>query len=249
MKKIFTLVFAITLSINISAQCPLAEAVDFTVTDVHGTEMHLFDILDGGQYVLIDFFYTTCGYCQESIPKIVESYYSFGCNQHDVFYMEISDRDTDAACLTWVNNYGVEYPTISGVAGGSTICNQYQIRAFPTIILINPDHSIVINDLWPIANAQMVVDALENQGVSQHECDDGTVDLGAIDFSVYPNPADDFVRISGENLGIVSVYNVFGQKMDKFEVNNEYILNTLSYENGVYFVKIGEKAQRFVVKH
>jgi len=33
-------------------------AVDFTATDFNGVEHNLFDILDGGQYVCIDFFYT-----------------------------------------------------------------------------------------------------------------------------------------------------------------------------------------------
>ena len=164
---------ALTLGFGVKAQCPLSTAVDFTATDCHGTEVHLFDILDAGQYVLIDFFFTSCNPCQQATPKIVESYYAMGCNMHDVFYMEISDRDSDAACQTWCQTYGVEYPTISGAAGGSTICgnSMYRIPAFPTVILIAPDRSILINDLWPINNTQTVITALENHGLQQHDCD------------------------------------------------------------------------------
>lgn len=176
MKKILLFAMALVLSLGLRAQCPLAQAVDFTATDCHGTEVHLFDILDGGQYVLIDFFFTTCGPCQQATPKIVESYSAFGCNLHDVFYMEISDRDSDAACQNWCQNYGVEYPTIAGTAGGSGICNQYGIGYFPTVILIAPDRSILINDLWPINNTQTVITALENQGVQQHDCNASTYD-------------------------------------------------------------------------
>ena len=140
MKKLITFILALAIGFGLKAQCPLTQAVDFTATDVHGTEVHLFDILDGGQYVLVDFFFVNCGPCQIATPKVVESYYAMGCNQHDVFYIEISDRDSDAACLNWVNNYGVEYPTISGAAGGSGISNTYQIGAFPTVILIAPCH-------------------------------------------------------------------------------------------------------------
>lgn len=161
---------ALTLGFGLKAQCPLTTAVDFTATDVHGTEIHLFDILDGGQYVLIDFFFTTCGPCQQATPKIVESYTTMGCNMYDVFYMEISTSDANAACQTWVNTYGVEYPTISTDGGGNTICSQYQISYYPTLILIAPDHSIVIQDLWPINNAQTVVSALVAQGVQPHDC-------------------------------------------------------------------------------
>ena len=177
MKKIITFIFAIALSFNMIAQCPLTTAVDFTATDCHGTEVHLFDILSGGQYVLIDFFYTTCGPCQQATPKIVESYYSFGCNMHDVYYIEVSVSDGDAACQTWAANYGVEYPTISTAGGGNTICSSlYQISQYPTVILIAPDHSIVINDLWPINNAQTVISALEGYGIQQHDCTPATTD-------------------------------------------------------------------------
>ena len=170
MKKVFTLILALAMGFGLKAQCPLTTAVDFTATDCHGTEVHLFDILDGGQYVLIDFFFVNCGPCQQATPKVVESYYAMGCNMHDVFYMEISDRDSDAACQNWCQNYGVEYPTIGGPAGGSGICNTYQIGAFPTVILIAPDRQILINDLWPINNAQTVITALEQHGLQQHDC-------------------------------------------------------------------------------
>ena len=176
MKKLFTLVLMLAFAFGLKAQCPLTQAVDFTATDCHGTEVHLFDILDGGQAVLVDFFFTTCGPCQQATPKVVESYYAMGCNMHDVYYIEISDRDSDAACQNWANTYGVEYPTISGAAGGGSICNTYQIGAFPTVILIMPNRQIVIQDLWPINNAQTVITALEGQGLQQHDCNAATYD-------------------------------------------------------------------------
>lgn len=170
MKKLLLFVFALTLGLGLRAQCPYTQAMDFTATDVHGTEVHLFDILDGGQAVLIDFFFTTCGPCQQACPKIVEAYTAMGCNMHDVYFIEIDTGDSDAACLNWVNTYGVEYPTISGTGGGTAICNQYGIDYYPTVILIMPDHSIVIQDLYPIPNAQTVISQLEAHGLQQHDC-------------------------------------------------------------------------------
>ena len=58
MKKI-TLFLGLLLATTFGfAQTPLTEAVDFTATDIEGVEHNLFSILDGGQYVCIDFFYT-----------------------------------------------------------------------------------------------------------------------------------------------------------------------------------------------
>ena len=249
MKKIFILVFAIILNINVIAQCSLETAVDFTATDIHGNEIHLFDILDSGQYVLIDFFFVNCGSCEESVPHIVESYYAFGCNQHDVYYMAIDDLDNDEECHTWVQTYGIEYPTISGDAGGTAICSQYGIVYFPTVILIAPNRDILIQDLYPISNYKDIVTALSEHGIAQYDCGDFIVENITDNFSLYPNPADDFVKISGENLGNIGVFNVFGQKIDEFLADDELDIVTSNYENGVYFVKIGEKTQRFVVAH
>ncbi len=356
MKKIFTFIFAMALSFNVIAQCGISTAIDFTATDCHGTEVHLFDILDGGQYVLIDFFFTTCGPCQQATPKVVESYYAMGCNMHDVFYMEISPSDGDAACQNWANNYGVEYPTIGNSSVGAQICNQYQIGAYPTLILIAPDRNILIQDLWPINNAQTIITALENHGLQQHDCepaptgevlfsvdiisilegciaepgmftiynettadvtiedyiaeqhsfmcldsydgndikgmtiapsdsldvyvyyngvrDDeindtlklvtsfgdyelpvvvtfgvGVGEFNANNFTLYPNPVNNFLNINGENLGNVSIFNAYGQKIAEYVASDELNIATSNYENGVYFMKIGDKTQRFVVTH
>jgi len=44
----------IGLVIAAAAQVNVDKAVDFTLTDVHGTTHHLFDYLDNGKYVVIN---------------------------------------------------------------------------------------------------------------------------------------------------------------------------------------------------
>jgi hypothetical protein len=59
MKK-FTLLAALFFAVTFAfSQTPLSVAVDFTATDIEGNEFNLFEVLDGGQYVCIDFFFTT----------------------------------------------------------------------------------------------------------------------------------------------------------------------------------------------
>lgn len=248
--RAFVTIIILALGLGLRAQCPLNQAVDFTVTDIHGNEVHLFDLLDQGQHVLIDFFFTTCLPCQESSPFIAEAYYSFGCNQHDVFFMEISDRNNDEACLNWTNNFGVEYPTISGPGGGGSITHQYGISAWPTIILIAPDRSILIRDLWPIHSSQDVITALENQGIEPYLCPTNTTENPHPSIICYPNPADDFVTLKGENLGTVRLYNSFGQLIEVFESNgNELKINTKRYANGLYLIKTDQFVFRTLLNH
>ncbi len=58
MRKI-TLTLALLFTMTLTfAQTTLTEAVNFTTTDCNGEPIDLFEILDGGQYVCIDFFFT-----------------------------------------------------------------------------------------------------------------------------------------------------------------------------------------------
>lgn len=190
MKKVFTLVIALVMCIGVYAQTPLTEAVDFTTTDHEGNEIHLFDILDGGQYVLIDFFYTSCQPCQNAVPKVVDAYYALGCNQHDVFFMEISPTDHNNEPYffvdNWINTYGIEYPTIHATGtpnNGASICDMYEIPAYPTMVLIAPNREIVIQDIWPVSSAQTIIDALAPFGIEEHSCD-GEVQEPTIVFEI-----------------------------------------------------------------
>ena len=172
MKKLFTLIIAMMLSLCVKAQCGVTVAPDFTAVDCHGEEIHLYEILDRGQYVLIDFFFMSCGPCQQACPKVVEAYYALGCNQHDVFFIEISPSDNNDICQWWAEEYGVEYPTIGTNGGGDQIDNSFLISQYPTVILIAPNRDVVISDLWPINTAQTIIDALAAFGIEEHSCDE-----------------------------------------------------------------------------
>ena len=173
MKKIVSLLFSIVLPINVKAQTTLTEAVDFTAVDCYGQDtIHLFEILDRGQYVLIDFYFYSCSPCFDACPHVVEAYEALGCNKHDVFFMEISPSDSDEICQWWVEKFGVEYPTISREAGGDKIDDTYGIKQYPTLVLIAPDRSIVLQDIYPVETAQDIVDALAPFGIEEHSCDE-----------------------------------------------------------------------------
>jgi thiol-disulfide isomerase/thioredoxin len=173
-KLLFILLVFIGISTQMEAQTPLTMAVDFTVTTVEGEELNLFDILDGGQHVIIDFFFTTCGPCQLAAPHINAAYINFGCNSGDVFFIAMDQGDTDAQCIAFDEQFGVEYPTVSGnEGGGNAVCYAYGINAYPTVILIAPDHSILEQDIFPIPNPQAVIQPILNAGCVPKDCPTG----------------------------------------------------------------------------
>ena len=68
--------------------------------------------------------------------------------------------------------------------------------------------------------------------------------------SVYPNPANDFVKISAnDNINSVKVYNCLGMMVEEIEVNaNEVELNTSEYNTGIYFVNVQTENGNLVKK-
>ena len=257
MKKflLILIIASFTLS-GIKAQTPLTEAVDFTCTDVHGHTWNLFELLDSGQYVCIDFFFCSCGPCQIAAPLINESFEYFGCNSGDVNYFAMDTGDDDAACILFDETFGVTYPTISGVEGGGTqVCNAYSIGAYPTVILIAPDRTILEQDIWPIPSAQTIIDVLESHGLEQHDCPppigiEEPMLSPVMISSVYPNPAstNSHIIINADETAEVTidVYNSIGvvvaEITDVFlkEGENTIEFSVADLPTGTYFIRISK---------
>ena len=260
MKKIGIILAIIMmgLSLNMKAQTTsLDEAVDFTVTDCHGTEINLFEILDRGQAVLIDFFFYTCSGCRQIAPYISGAYTEMGCNMHDVFFMEISDIDNNAMCLQWCDEFNVEFPTVGRDGGGAEVHSLYGITACPTVILIMPDRSIPIKGyppMYPFSVGEVVQLLGQYGNLQPHDCSGLLVDSPdeVQTLGVYPNPASEVLTITGiESLESVSVFNILGQKMDEFQTSESvFPISTANYPDGTYFVKIGQgQSKSFVILH
>ena len=223
-KKIIFLLsfFAVIISM---AQCPLTTAVDFTATDINGVQHNLFNYLNNNKYVVIDFFYTTCGPCQQTAPKVQGAYENFGCNASNVIFLSIDNGDNNQLVQQFGDTYGIHCPKISGVEGGGTAINStYQITAFPTVIMIAPNKTIIEQDIWPIADAAYLISVVSGHGGIAMACS-STVNETPINnsinsFSIYPNPnnGNAFLNINLINKSLVSmsVYNLIGEKIKEF---------------------------------
>ena len=96
------------------------------------------------------------------------AYELFGCNTADLYVIAVNTGDTDAECIQFDQTYGVDFPCISGVEGGGTAINStYGIGAYPTYILIAPNHDIVEQDMWPISNVGTFINYFQSNGLQQ----------------------------------------------------------------------------------
>ncbi len=72
----------------------------------------------------------------------------------------------------------------------------------------------------------------------------------AIRFNVYPNPADDVVRLSTVNSQqtTVRIYNILGMLVEEIEIiSNETEINVSDYNPGIYFFNIDGKTKKVVI--
>lgn len=142
MKKIFTLlVFALLMGLQVDAQLVSGSiAPDFTATDIEGNTWNLYELLDEGKEVVLDFSTTWCGPCWEyhelgELKDLYAMYGPDGTNEMFVFMIE-SDNGTTLDDLygtgpatygDWVT--GTNYPIIDN----QDIADLYNVVYYPTI--------------------------------------------------------------------------------------------------------------------
>lgn len=240
---------AFLMSFSVSkAQTTLTTAVDFTVTDIHGNTHNLFNILNAGKYVCIDFFFTTCPPCQATCPYFKQTFTNYGCNTQDVFFISIDNGDSNAEVAAYETTYlggSPGFPSVSGDdGGGNAVVSTYGISAFPTYILIAPDHSIIEQDMWPISSAASFDAYFSSNGLSYKACLSGITEENlANSISVFPNPAVDNLIIETSNqekVTAVKVYDVLGKMLINNTVNDteRLELNVSELEKGIYYMEI-----------
>ena len=159
---LFILGVFISINTYTISQTPLTVAENFSIKTPTGETINLYNILDDGQYVVIDFFNITCGPCQIFAPHIQASSTHFGNNEEEVFFVGISYSGDNGLIIEWDSTYGITYPTISGSQGGGVgVHIDYGILSVPTIVLIAPDKNIIgqlfLPDYTPSTN---VIDSM-----------------------------------------------------------------------------------------
>jgi len=153
--KYISILFVL-ISFTVFAQLPVGSvAPNFTLTDINGTSHTLYDYLDQGKTVVLDFSTTWCEPCwsyheAHTLDSVYAKYGPSGTDEMMVFFIE-GDLNTNSDELhgisgntqgDWVT--GVEYPIIDIIE--TSVVDDYMIPGWPTIYMICPDRFIIHTD-------------------------------------------------------------------------------------------------------
>ena len=143
------MLFAVlTISSTALAQLPSGSiAPDFTATDINGEVWNLYDLLDEGNTVILDFSATWCGPCWNyALGGTLEDMYSTfgpeGTGDLYVFYLESDDSTTDAdlnGTGTATTGDWVSITNFPIIDNASNIFDSYSNTYYPTIYTVCPD--------------------------------------------------------------------------------------------------------------
>lgn len=145
-----------------------AVAPDFTIPDANGNEITLSSLR--GNYVLLDFWASWCGYCRKENPIIKEAYARFGVQNKklegsklDIIYVSLDD--SKEKWLEAIKEDDLPWHHVSSLKGwGDPIVKTYDINGVPSPFLLDPDGKIVAKgDVLRGENLLLVLDKFLNK--------------------------------------------------------------------------------------
>ncbi len=228
-------------------------APNFTVTDTKGNNHTLYDYLDNGKKVLLDFFFTTCIPCQYYSPQVNLAYKKYGCNEGDVIFMSIDLNNSNAEVIAYEEEYKIEFPSISGdEGGGNAVINQYNVNSFPRFYLIDSTHKII--DVIDPPTLQVFDFRFGMHNLVPMECNVFTQDVNTISgFKLFPNPVKDHISISFNNypdeqrIWDFKIFNCFGQLLLNGRLNSNS-LDVSQISRGLYFLELSSEGNTYTTK-
>ncbi|PLX05747.1 MAG: hypothetical protein C0596_18810 [Marinilabiliales bacterium] len=232
MKKLLVLFLFIVLYISSFSQP--TTAVDFTVTDTEGITYNLFEILDQGKYVYIDFWFSTCPSCQAAVPDVNAIYTGFGCNEFELVVLGIGSEDTDDIAEQFREDFGCEYPLVTNDGGSYGVISYYGVEYYPEFILIKPDRSVIWNDDEHDLHSPSVIASL---GPNQNACPDN---WPVAQFYGTPTvlPVGSGVIYTDESINNVSTWNWFFEGGDPETFSGQSPPEIIYNESGWYDVTL-----------
>ncbi|MFW5691266.1 MAG: cytochrome c biogenesis protein CcdA [Chloroflexota bacterium] len=123
---------ALTVGLDIGQLAP-----DFRTTTLDGETVSLGDFR--GQFVMLNFWYTTCPPCEIEMPHFQSAYLDYSDEAFTI--LAVNREETPAQIAPFAERHALTFPLL--LDRDSDIQRLYNVRSYPTTYFINPDGVIV----------------------------------------------------------------------------------------------------------
>lgn len=242
MKKILLLVSAIFVTFSLFAQT----AVNFSCNDCTGVNHTLFNELDAGKVIVIDWV-MPCSACVGPTLTTKNVVQSFQSSHPGKVFLYIADdyANTNCTSLTsWVNSIGVTGATI--FSDSKIKMTDYGSIGMPKIVVVGgPNHEVFYNADNSVDPFQLQAAITEAIAASSVGIDESGI---SGKMSLFPNPADEtsslMFELQDQALVQIDILTIDGRKIShvaKSLLNSgshSFDINTSKLNRGNYFVRV-----------
>jgi plastocyanin len=186
MKRLLTCLL-IFLSLSSNAQSGLTDgsgyAPNFATTDLNGNSHDLYNYLDSGYVVVLEFLSVTCGHCMMHAAGTENSYLTngpSGNNSAKFLALEVNGSTDSTAVVNFAINYNVTFPIANDI---SPTFIDYEMNYTPTYYVIYPDRSyttICANCVTPTSSS--TIEGLLDNAIASWPPVYGCTDATAINY-------------------------------------------------------------------
>ena len=119
------------------------KAPDFVLEDANGKEHSLKQLLEGHQYLLVDFWASWCAPCRKGIPEMKEFAKKYAGKGMAVLSISV-DKDRDA----WLKALEEEQMPWTNLWDDVGIKTRYGVKGIPSVFLIQADGTVLFEKLY-----------------------------------------------------------------------------------------------------
>lgn len=120
-------------------------APDWELADIDGNKYHLSDYK--GKFVLLEFWAVGCGACIKSVKAINRLDSLYKNKGLKVIGIESAQKANEGQTIKFINDYDFKYLTLFE---GKVVAENYEVKAFPSVFLINKMGKIVYANIGSI---------------------------------------------------------------------------------------------------
>ncbi len=218
-------------------------APDFTLTDLNGDTYNLYDELDLGKTVLVEFFATDCGYCHGYAPLVEELWQTNGADGETLWIWSIEAAGAnDVLIQEFIDQHSSTNPFFS-TKGNRAVVDAYGVTWTPRFFVVCPDRTMTsclayeahaYIDTCAMTTDNQLLLAGQKRDVIEYNNQDITIDI------------DDF---KNRNFTI-DIYNSTSNKILTKEIKETISIpfNKSSYKSDIYFIRVSNGKESFIRK-